>query len=283
MIADGFAGVGPFAIPAAMPPHHATHVYANDLNPASHAALVAAVARNRVGDKVTTSCGDGRGFLAGLAARGVPYHHAIMNLPADALAMCDVYVGLFRRGVGGGGAGVSSDSDSSTRVLPRVHLYCFARSETEEGAADDAVQRLLAVLRIPGPESWKEGEGGADAAAPPAAAAAAAALPAVHGEHLAHISTPLVRGARKHAGMGDLLVRCIRNVAPAKLMLCLSFTVPRAVAMAEPVWEWVPVTPAEAPPPPTGGVAGVKRGREGEGEEGEGEGEEKEVKGKAQH
>ena len=58
------------------------------------------------------------------------------------------------------------------------------------------------------------------------------------GDHLPNITTPLVLGARRHAGMGDLLVRCIRNVAPAKLMMCLSFTVPRRVAEAEPVWEW---------------------------------------------
>jgi hypothetical protein len=260
-----------------MPPHHATHVYANDLNPASHAALVAAVKRNRVGHKVTTSCGDGRGFLAGLAAQGVPYHHAIMNLPADALDMCDVFVGLFRRG-GGSGSG----SGSSDRVLPRVHLYCFARSETAEGAADDAVQRLLGVLRLPGPESWakeQEEEGGSSGSAMDAAHA----LPAVHGDHLPHLSTPIVRGARRHAGMGDLLVRCIRNVAPAKLMLCLSFTVPRAVAMADPVWEWVPPV-QEGEEAPQGvaaaGGGGVKRAREGEREEETGCGGKGETRGK---
>jgi len=239
-VADGFAGVGPFAVPAAMPPRSCT-VYANDLNPASHAALVKAVQKNKVDRSVFTSCRDGRDFFASLAARGIPFHHAILNLPADALSMCDVFVGLFKRGwmvAPGEAQGVGGsiniaavpfplDKDASTRPLPRVHLYCFARSDTEEGAADDAVGRLLAVLGLPCSGNWPQAEG-----CDPGAACA------VPGDHLSNIVTPLILGARTHAGMTDLLVRCIRNVAPAKYMMCLSFTLPRMVAEAEPVWEW---------------------------------------------
>ena len=95
-VADAFAGVGPFAVPAAMPPRGCT-VHANDLNPASHAALCTAIARNKVSARVHPHNRDGRAFLAAMGARGVPFTHAIMNLPADALGFCDVLVGLFRR------------------------------------------------------------------------------------------------------------------------------------------------------------------------------------------
>ena len=220
-VADACAGVGPFAVPAALPPRRC-RVLANDLNPASFAALKDAIKRNRVEALVTPSNLDARAFLAGAAARGVPFSHAIMNLPAAALDMCDVFVGLHRRGGGGGGSG------GGARPLPRVHLYCFARAATEEGCADDAVARLLGVLRLP---ACAEGEGGGGGGGGGGADAA------VEGGHLANVVTPLVLRARR-ACLPDLLVRVVRNVAPAKLMLCVSFTVPHAVAHAEPVWQW---------------------------------------------
>jgi tRNA (guanine37-N1)-methyltransferase len=220
-VADACAGVGPFAVPAALP-HRRCTVLANDLNPASVAALKDAIKRNKVGALVTPSCMDARAFLAGAAARGVPFTHAIMNLPATALEMCDVFVGLHRRGDGGGGGG-----GGAPPPLPRVHVYCFARATTEEGCADDAVGRLLAVLRLP-----PCGEGGGGGAGEGGGGAKK-----IVGDHLAHVVTPLVRRARREC-LPDLLVRVVRNVAPAKLMLCVSFTVPHSVANADPVWVW---------------------------------------------
>jgi tRNA (guanine37-N1)-methyltransferase len=225
-VADACAGVGPFAVPAALPPRCCT-VLANDLNPASVAALRDAIARNRVGALVTPSCMDARAFLAAAAARGVPFTHAIMNLPATALEMCDVFVGLHRRGGGSGGGG-GGGGGGLAPPLPRVHMYCFARAINEEGCADDAVARLLKVLGLPACEEGGGGGGGGGGAGGDGRVA---------GDHLAHVVTPLVRRARR-ACLPDLLVRVVRNVAPAKLMLCLSFTVPHAVAYAEPVWQW---------------------------------------------
>ena len=279
-IADAFAGVGPFAVPAAMPPRGAT-VHANDLNPASHAALCAAVARNRVAGRVHPTCLDGRHFLAGIGARGIAATHAIMNLPADALSFCDVLVGLFRRGAqlrraaagAGAGAGAGAavqegeggaeacplDADAASRVLPRVHLYCFARSETEEGAADDALGRLLQVLGIAQAlEGWEGDEG-----------EAAASSSSVFGSHLPNLVTPFVLAARRRpGGLPDLLIRWVRNVAPAKHMLCVSFTVPRAVATAMPVWQWAPTaedaalsTGSSSSSSSSGGVAAGQAGK----------------------
>lgn len=56
-VCDVMAGVGPFAIPAAK---RGVIVFANDLNPASHAALVENIHLNGVSDFVTASNADGR-------------------------------------------------------------------------------------------------------------------------------------------------------------------------------------------------------------------------------
>ena len=52
VVADVFAGIGPFAVPAAV---RGCAVYANDLNPKSHEFLVANVRGNKVEARVRTS------------------------------------------------------------------------------------------------------------------------------------------------------------------------------------------------------------------------------------
>ena len=51
LVADMMAGVGPFAVPLGR--NRGARVFANDLNPDSHAALVANIAANKVGQRVT--------------------------------------------------------------------------------------------------------------------------------------------------------------------------------------------------------------------------------------
>lgn len=236
-VADACAGVGPFAVPLAAAPRRCT-VHANDLNPASHAALVDAIARNDVSGAVTPYCSDARAFLASLGACGTEFQEAIMNLPASALEMCDVFVGFSRRRLlGGGGGAEAPNGESAPRPpLPRVHVYTFARAATEGGLADDAVSRLLSVLGLDAPDACAQSAAMAERAAlTPAARAVVDA--AVRGAHLPHIVTPLVIATRA-THIPDLLVRDIRNVAPSKHMLCVSFTVPSAVAYADCSWEW---------------------------------------------
>lgn len=60
VVCDVMAGVGPFAVPAA---RKGCWVLANDLNPASHAALCANAARNHVAANVRPACLDGRDFI----------------------------------------------------------------------------------------------------------------------------------------------------------------------------------------------------------------------------
>lgn len=60
VIADVFAGVGPFAVPAAK---KGCAVFANDLNPNSAKYLAQNVSDNRVDALVRVSCEDGREFI----------------------------------------------------------------------------------------------------------------------------------------------------------------------------------------------------------------------------
>ena len=151
IVADMFAGVGPFAVPLALPPRNCT-VHANDLNPASHAALVANTALNKVEHRVKATCLDAREFITRLVRiQHVPVTHILMNLPADAMSFCDVFVGLW----GGGGP----NSPLSRLPMPLVVVYTFsAHADSWEAAQEDVAARLLSVLGLPG-----AGEGGAHA------------------------------------------------------------------------------------------------------------------------
>jgi tRNA (guanine37-N1)-methyltransferase len=66
VVADVFAGVGPFVLPAAK---KGCAVWANDLNPDSYKYLCLNVAQNAVADRVTPSCDDGRAFIRTIARR----------------------------------------------------------------------------------------------------------------------------------------------------------------------------------------------------------------------
>ena len=249
VVADVFCGVGPFAVPLALDPR-ACVVHANDLNPASHAALLANVAANRVGGRVRCYNEDGRDFIRRLVRARVPFTHAVMNLPADALSFLDAFVGLYGEGGSGAGSVVEGVPEAATATtgtagvkrrredaeagdgsvesagaadaaavpthvpapvlsplpLPRIHVYCFTKAETPEEWTADVVQRAGAALGL------LPAVGGAAASAACDAAAAAAPLP----EQL----------------LPGLLIRRVRDVAPKKLMLCVSFDLPPAAAYA---------------------------------------------------
>jgi len=198
VVADMFCGVGPFAIPAAMPPRNCI-VHANDLNPASYAALVDNVARNDVSGRVTPYNMDARDFVRRLVADRCPFTWALMNLPADAIQFLDVFVGLYRDEDGASAAGgASSDPPASSLPRPTIVVYCFSKAPTEEACVEDVCGRILSVLRVPE---------GACAPFLTAHAAAVALLP-------------------------GLTVHNVRNVAPSKLMLAVQFTLPDSVATA---------------------------------------------------
>ena len=155
VVADAFAGIGPFAVPAAL---RGASVYANDLNPASHQFLVRNVEINKVGARVRTYNLDGRAFVLALlapaptgeaegdvtaatataaaaAAASAPlsfgcFSHVLMNLPASALTFLDVFVGAF-------------DRTRWTAPLPRVHCYCFSKADDPRADVIATAERIM--------------------------------------------------------------------------------------------------------------------------------------------
>ncbi|KAJ1898342.1 tRNA(m(1)G37)methyltransferase [Kickxella alabastrina] len=164
-ICDVMAGVGPFAVPAAK---RGCLVWANDLNPASYAAMQENIALNKVQDRVQAFNMDGRDFIrqafvdfyaktkAGPltlappprtnASRSKPlapqppipvpsrsFDHVVMNLPAIAIEFLDAFRGLF--------AGFDGKPN-----MPLIHAHCFTKSDEPE---KDILQRACRALAYP--------------------------------------------------------------------------------------------------------------------------------------
>eukprot|EP00946_MAST-07B_sp_MAST-7B-sp1_P001255 g1255.t1 len=92
VICDMMAGIGPFAIPAAM---KGCVVYANDLNPRSYEYLVSNRKLNRgCESRLHASNQCGRDFVRRLASEQKRFDHVVMNLPATAIEFLDVFRGL---------------------------------------------------------------------------------------------------------------------------------------------------------------------------------------------
>lgn len=183
VVCDMFAGVGPFAIPAAK---KGCIIYANDLNPASYEALLKNAKINRVKDKIHAFNLDGRDFVRKMVwlsssssllessitdqsiqgSYSRPFTHVVMNLPASAVEFLDVFHGLY--------------TSHKQLVLPMIHCYCFSKSQSP---GDDAKQQVEKNLGI----SLKS----------------------------------------------EYSVHCVRDVAPKKAMVCVSFKLPESVAFAD--------------------------------------------------
>ncbi|KAI0756468.1 guanine-N-1-methyltransferase [Daedaleopsis nitida] len=211
VVADVFAGVGPFAIPAAK---KGCGVLANDLNPSSHKYLTQNIFENRVGSLVRPFCEDGREFIrqafnrawddplapiprpklrrsqikeirAGeraeppLAPRRNRISHFVMNLPDTAILFLDAFRGVCSR-ANAGERDLSGVYDESS--MPMIHTHCFTRELEPDKAHADIRQRVE--------------------------------------EKIGH---PLGQEAIYH---------WVRSVAPQKEMYCVSFRLPYAVAYA---------------------------------------------------
>ncbi|XP_007561231.1 tRNA (guanine(37)-N(1))-methyltransferase [Poecilia formosa] len=135
---DVFAGVGPFAIPAA---RLGAKVLANDLNPESYRWLQHNCKLNKLESKVQTFNLDGRDFIRGPLRRELPALlkgesavHVVMNLPALALEFLDAFRGLLQ------------PEPTCDRNLPTVHCYGFSKHDDPEA---DVVQRASRSLGFP--------------------------------------------------------------------------------------------------------------------------------------
>lgn len=149
VLIDMFAGVGPFAIPAAK---KGCHVYANDLNPCSYQSLL----DNAQWNKVTVQAYnlDGREFIRQIKDKIVPEiltnsndnnssieesHksdiHIVMNLPSIAIEFLDCLKGFYD----------SIPKNSTMLRVPLVHCYSFSNSPTPE---NDVVKRVRETIGV---------------------------------------------------------------------------------------------------------------------------------------
>ncbi|KAJ7492347.1 Met-10+ like-protein-domain-containing protein [Mycena latifolia] len=210
VIADVFAGVGPFAVPAAK---KGCAVLANDLNPQSAEYLALNVENNRVTDVVKVSCEDGRSFIQQVVARLIasPFpaysgprksknqenqdrrkqrsvlpqadnapslprsriSHFVMNLPDSAIQFLDAFRGILSHLD-------RQEVDSIYATMPMIHCHCFTREIEPENAKVDILKRVE--------------------------------------EKIGH---PVVE---------DFSLHLVRSVAPNKDMYCISFRLPAKVA-----------------------------------------------------
>jgi len=125
---DACAGVGPFTVPAGK----VCKVYSNDLNPESYKWLVENVKTNKkASDNIECYNMDARDFIRTVVKtkisemwqedkENVKNFHIVMNLPALAITFIDVFQGLFKD---------SAHLRDSAKVLPKVHVYAFSKSE----------------------------------------------------------------------------------------------------------------------------------------------------------
>ncbi|KAM6913213.1 tRNA (guanine(37)-N(1))-methyltransferase [Xenentodon cancila] len=136
---DVFAGVGPFAIPAA---RLGANIFANDLNPESYRWLQHNCKLNKVEGKVRTFNLDGRAFIQGplkqelhVLLKGDTSVHIVMNLPALALEFLDAFRGL-----------LNQQEPPCDQNLPIIHCYGFSKDDNPEA---DVVQRASHSLGFP--------------------------------------------------------------------------------------------------------------------------------------
>lgn len=131
VLADAFAGIGPFAVPASKR-GACEKVFANDLNPSSVEYLRQNAKRNGVGEgMLTTSCGCARAFMRRLIREEkVGVTKVLMNFPSGAPEFLDMFAGLYR------------DMEGDALPMPTVHCYCFVKN----GADDEARRRVRKAL-----------------------------------------------------------------------------------------------------------------------------------------
>ncbi|EFN52321.1 hypothetical protein CHLNCDRAFT_139113 [Chlorella variabilis] len=237
-VLDAMAGIGPFAIPAA---RKGCLVYANDLNPASFEYLCTNIRINRLAGKVLPFNADGRDFMRQAAAGRLDVAGAAAVVPASAEG------GKGRRGKQQQQPGQQQQRSQQQPAAAAAAAAPAQSPGAEQGAADAGPQQGPAsgscsgvfhhiVMNLP--------------------AAAVEFLDALRGSFcpelwqgqplpLVHVYT-FCKGEQELAGVrqrveaslgGTLDVEprqhVVRDVAPGKIMLCITFRLPPSIAFAE--------------------------------------------------
>jgi len=136
---DVFAGVGPFAIPAAK--FMKCRVLANDLNPESYRWLCENVRINKVDTLVKCFNLDGREFILNVLRNDlIDYvktydgsnsnrrYHVVMNLPEIAVEFLDAFSGLL--------SDIKDNGDLYKIPHLDIHCYCFVKDIPQDMAHD---------------------------------------------------------------------------------------------------------------------------------------------------
>jgi len=140
---DVFAGVGPFAIPAA---RKQCNVFANDLNKMSHDSLLHNAKLNKVASCIKVYNMDGREFLNDIV---IEKHirdkhdsckvHIVMNLPAIAPEFLDVFKQKYES--------FGTSAEVVSNII--VHCYCFSKSKTPEIDAERNIANSIGLDILP--------------------------------------------------------------------------------------------------------------------------------------
>ena len=142
VVYDVFAGIGPFAVPAAKRKN--CRVLANDLNPESYRYLNENITLNKVANLKAFNL-DGREFIRQVVradlveswraekakSQGKGQFHVIMNLPAIAVEFLDAFVGLTADELDD--QSIGERYRNNTLTMPTVYCYCFHQIELDKG------------------------------------------------------------------------------------------------------------------------------------------------------
>ena len=149
---------------------------------------------------------DGRDFILKMQQDQIIIDHVIMNLPQNATEFLDVFIGYNKRRNG---------VDSAKKMLPTIHVYGFSSAEDP---VQDVACRAALSLRC----SVKEL--GTDVVS-----TSSLGIVGLSGEKENNLLADSIYKNNFVVG------HHVRDVAPKKMMICLSFLLPFSVADAEPV------------------------------------------------
>ena len=239
IIADMMCGVGPFAIPLSMKDAGViAAVHANDLNPDPYQARLKnssanhcnvhgmhntkGVSQNSQLAVLHTYNLDGREFIRRLDKGGVAYTDVIMNLPATAVEFLDVFIGR--------NASAENIPIPGDMVLPRIHVYAFSSASNP---IYDVIARVCGILSIPcTPQSGSEDAVDVNNLSTPLGNMImydTEKSSSAYKDCLDFITHRITLGAYKTCSTSYCLTHIVRDVAPKKVMVCLSFIMPLEV------------------------------------------------------
>ncbi|KAH6917030.1 hypothetical protein BKA70DRAFT_1251174 [Coprinopsis sp. MPI-PUGE-AT-0042] len=218
VVADVFAGVGPFAVPAGK---KGCAVLANDLNPESAKFLSINAKNNRVTDTVRVFCEDGREFIKASVQRASSQPFPAYSGPRQSRVQEEKERRRLQR--------LQAEGQSIPSPAPepagRSRISHFVMN-----LPDSAIQFLDAFRGIL-------------ADADPAVRELYQSMPMVHChcftrevEELAHAEADIRQRVEEKIGAPlteEVSLHFVRSVAPNKDMYCISFRLPPAVAFSQ--------------------------------------------------